>query len=448
MPPPTVRIAAAVASASPDLVVEAAARIGALPSTWPFLPAASSLLEGRALSFVESLFDRSPYVNLSIAEKEELAQYLALSTACHVLDGWRYISQAAFAFLSASRAQALHLAYYAELRAALAILAYSGIGILNKKHFALTGSGDVVWFQGATHVKAWEGIDTWSRQSSHGLEVVRCFSCLGLTGEEWATASGATSQAVGEYWVNHWSIDLHSLDKDKELRNEASYRPNFRANALASTSQDELRFVRDLSSGSIPVDVGQFDIVDRAVIYDLCRKSYNLLHDPPTKATLSKFWSDIVEWIVAHKGRSKGEADAIVSAIRTASQKPGGNLVRKADRKKQNVPAVFSRAFLLLRLSSALLRMQWEETRRRNPSQPWQGSLILDYVSHSLLCSRMAPTRDFTVLGADQEDAIDRVDVWMGKNTSFDPYGLWRSEADALVSICRFERVGALAAAL
>jgi hypothetical protein len=65
-----------------------------------------------------------------------------------------------------------------------------------------------------------------------------------------------------------------------------------------------------------------------------------------------------------------------------------------------------------------------------------------------LLCSRAAPTRDFTVLGADQEEAIDRVDGWLSNNSSFDPYGLWRSEADALVSLCRFERVGVLAAAL
>jgi len=129
MPAPTVSVGDAVLVADSDFVIEAAARLGTAPD-WPFLAAGSSLLDGRARTFVEAIFNQTPYAGPSAAERDELAQYLALSSAAHVLDGWRYIAQSSMAFLSGSRTQALHLAYYAELRAGLAILAQSGIGIL------------------------------------------------------------------------------------------------------------------------------------------------------------------------------------------------------------------------------------------------------------------------------------------------------------------------------
>ena len=130
-----------VLTASTGPVVDAAARLGVNPE-WPFLPVTSSLPDGKALRFIESLFGQNP----NLAQVDELAEYLALSSACHAIDGWRYISQSAFAFLNGSRTQALHLAYYAELRAALSILSRSGIGVLKYKHFALTAGRGVTWF--------------------------------------------------------------------------------------------------------------------------------------------------------------------------------------------------------------------------------------------------------------------------------------------------------------
>ncbi len=184
MPGPTVTVNHAVATAGSDLVIQAAAQLGTGTPKWPFLALPSSLLDGQALFFVESLFNRTPYVGPSPGEKDELGQYLALSSAAHVFDGWRYIAQSSLAFLAGSRTQALHLAYYAELRAGLAILAQSGIGILKTIHFALTPAGDVLWFRGPTHRKVWEAIDSWASQPAHGLEVVQCFSCLGVTADE------------------------------------------------------------------------------------------------------------------------------------------------------------------------------------------------------------------------------------------------------------------------
>lgn len=448
MPPLKVSVLDAVSNASSEPVIDAASQLGVAQPSWPFLPISSSILEGRALKFAESLFDQNPYVNPSAPQFAELTQYLALATACHVLDGWRYISQSALAFLSGARTAALHLAYYAELRAALGILTHSGVGILKDKHFAVTSSRHVLWFRGSTHIKAWEALDSWAGQSANGLEVVNSFSSLGLVGEEWALATGATASTVGEYWIKNWSIDLHSLKVDKELRNEASYRPNLRSSAFALPSDADIQFVRDVAFATSPVDYGQLDIVNRAVIYDLCRKSYRLLNDPPAKASFDKFWEGVVLWIVLQKGKAEGDAREIVKSLRGAFYERGGRLVISADMKNEGITGVFSRAFLLLRLASALLRYQWLETRKRKTPQDWQDKLILDYVCHSLVSDGSSPTKDYSILGADQEQAISDVDEWLQSNLAFNPYIIWNDRTQALVNLCRFERAGAMAVAL
>lgn len=444
----TVKLSDAVTAASSELVTQAAAQLGTTAHSWPFLAAASSLREGRALKFIESLFYRDPYVAPSPAEITELAEYLALSSASHVLDGWRYVSQAALAFLSGSRMQGLHLAYYAELRAALAILSRAGVAILRYKHFTITASGEVRWFNGKTHSAAWDALSCWADQPGHGLEVVKCFSSSGLTGEEWAAASGARVEDVAESWIRDWSIDLHLLKGDSEIRNEASYRPNLRSVALALTSQNDVRFVRDVSLGCSPIDSGQFDNLDKAVIYDLCKTAYRLTHGQRNAAEYAKYWRSIARRLVVEKGLEAEAANQVVNSVRKALCGPARSLVMRARKANEDFTGVFSRAFLLLRLASALLRLQWKETRLRKAAQPWQDTLILDYVSHSLVCDHGVPTRDYTILRADQDEAIEQLDQWLTTKAPFNPYTMWIDQSKSLASLCRFERVGAVAVAL
>ncbi len=253
---------------------------------------------------------------------------------------------------------------------------------------------------------------------------------------------------VAEHWIKNWSIDLHSLVADTELRNEASYRPNLRGSALMSMSEMDLRFIRDMSFATSPLNLGEFDVVDRAVINDLCRKSYRLLYDPPNKTTLVTFWEQITEWIKSNKGKTEEEAKEVVRSVRGSVHEPGGNLVINAKMKNEGLKGVYSRGFLLLRLASALLRSQWEETRRRRSPQDWQDRLILDYVVHALLCDSSSPSKDYTILFADQEEAIGEVDDWLGTHSPFNPFEFWKQRSGSVVELCRFERSGAVAVAL
>ncbi len=70
-----------------------------------------------------------------------LASYIAASSTIHCMDGWSYAARAVEAELSGDIDAARHLAYYAELRAAMSILAGAGVGVFHNQHFALRVNG-------------------------------------------------------------------------------------------------------------------------------------------------------------------------------------------------------------------------------------------------------------------------------------------------------------------
>jgi len=64
----------------------------------------------------------------------ELIDYIAASAPAHLIDGWSYLGRATDAVLRGDLSAAIHLGYYAELRAAMSLLASEGIGVFSTAH--------------------------------------------------------------------------------------------------------------------------------------------------------------------------------------------------------------------------------------------------------------------------------------------------------------------------
>ena len=77
-----------------------------------------------------------------------LAQYISASSLLHSSDGWSYLGKALLSILRGDPHRAVHLAYYAELRAAVSLLATEGIGIFNNRHFVIDAPGSVARMHG------------------------------------------------------------------------------------------------------------------------------------------------------------------------------------------------------------------------------------------------------------------------------------------------------------
>jgi hypothetical protein len=438
-------ISVAVAQASEQPVLDAAARLGHANSAWPFLPASSQIVERKALKFIETRYDKPMILP---AEKSEMASYLALSASCHALDGWRYLAEAAFALLRGARNQALHLAYYAELRAALSILAGSGIGILNQKHFVLTNTGDVVWTkERRTHDAAWECLAKWASIPANARPVVEALQAFGYTGLDWAEACSVSTSpdAIATHWLSNWSIDLKVFNKDKDARNEASYRPDLQIHALNPLSRKELEIVRHVSAASDRSSYGSFDETDIRLTFDLCSKACELRFGDSSKKHMDMMLSDVFRWLVVKENIEKPQALAMIRVIKAAPQSQAGNVLAAASPNDHHPVAIFSRAFLLLRLASALKRRAWTRISSlvAGGVAEWQGKLLKDYGVNAHLWEKGTAPTQLADLDVDRGAADEDIDNWIGRNSkkAFSGFRLWDEQSQSLTKLCRFERI-------
>ena len=66
-----------------------------------------------------------------------LAEYIACSIPLHLADGWTFLARGLDAIKAGDSDSAIHMAYYAELRAAMSLLAGDGVGVFRSRHVAI-----------------------------------------------------------------------------------------------------------------------------------------------------------------------------------------------------------------------------------------------------------------------------------------------------------------------
>ncbi|MGE0305441.1 MAG: hypothetical protein AB7Q27_06760 [Acidimicrobiia bacterium] len=164
----------------------------------------------------------------SINDKH-LVEYIAASVPIHAIDGWSYLGRALSAHMAGDVFAARHLAYYAELRAAMCLLATQGIGVFNKRHFVVTSrsGAQVVTGGGGTHVFAWDALKWWAAtpQASNVIgDVIEPYQVKLRTWLAGATGYAAWAP-VAQDWIQNLGVDLNRAANDQRSRNEASYRP-------------------------------------------------------------------------------------------------------------------------------------------------------------------------------------------------------------------------------
>lgn len=470
----------AVARASPDVIVAAGARLTLGEASYPFLSAASSLRKGDADSFINDRLANGP----AARDVEEFADFLVLGSSFHLLEGWRYLSKAAYALLNASRASALHLAYYAELRAARSILAGAGICVRDTWHFAITSNGTAVPFgaprqsvsrppstlppvaaQGltrccpasgfggmapqsvapleqpiSTHVAASDALKAWATIPANGNRVIDACRALRLQGVDWVDASRTTASRsqLAEYWMTNWSIDLSSLIADSRLRNQASYGVDISSSALEAMKKEELAFVLSASMSSVFEDDGKLDRLDVALLHDFCIKSGKLLYGQNKQ----QIWTRLRQWLSTRGGLNRFDAKALVKRVQEAAGTPAGMILKRARRENRGVDGVFCRAYLLLRLASTMLRWLWREIRLKSPKgeADWQSALLKQFALCSHLTSPDNMPASYADFQEDQQVAIDDTTEWLANNP-FSPYELWKHQGHNLREVSRLERI-------
>lgn len=234
-----------------------------------------------------NVYERNPNdriatdVDQSSIRPRQLADYLAASAVGHCGDGWGYIGRALVATAVGDGDVARHLAYYAELRAALSLLASEGIGVFDRSHAVATGYNGARGFRGqGTHVMTWQILDWWIGRPSATQLLSDIVKPEGVPVNQWISQipSAGPWEALGGSWMRQWGLDLRNLAADRVQRNAASYRPSVLPPSARLASSETAKFLSSWWELFVPQGYGAFDKLDRHLLRHAIHQGFKSPH--------------------------------------------------------------------------------------------------------------------------------------------------------------------------
>jgi hypothetical protein len=295
----------------------------------------------------------------TIRRPKQLAQYIAASALLHCTDGWSYLGKAVFSLLRGDPHRSRHLAYYAELRAAISLLATQGIGVFSRRHVVVDGPNSVAPVDSklGTHVFAWECLEFWSGLATSGDLFAKIVRPHGRTLDDWFAPHGGPTVVAhqAQAWLLQWGLDLKLPIKDREARNESSYRPDGIPRAWSIETASTLRLVKDLWLALEPSTESLFGEIDRQVLRISLEKVFRAqagIEPEPASAQYRAF----VTRTIANQSFGAGPSEQWERFLLRQSSPLDGSLFAFSsvapDAEYQGHAAVISRAALLLRMAS------------------------------------------------------------------------------------------------
>lgn len=307
---------------------------------------------------------------LSPTEPETSPAALAVEALLHLTEGWRFLSAALSSMLANAPAQAVHFAYYAELRAAISLLSSHGMRVYNRDNSYLERGGTSKvppWQKTPTHTVVWKLWEAWATTPAAESLLLQLKILPSVT-------VGDLKASVGRVAANptltRWALDL-AMGQEHTARNEASYEtPTARAPLQAMQASD-FEFVRDLWALAEPTGYGlSFE-------QELVRYLVNaeLLDDAvATDDAARTAWR---QRLIADLERTTGTPIATLTAFfdGSASPSPIFQLAFDSDVKPSNMIA---RAFFLLRLAT-LMPNDALASYPATPAKDW----LKDWLEHA-----------------------------------------------------------------
>ena len=299
-------------------------------------------------------------------DDKALAEYIALSAVQHGFDGWAYWGRAVAAEISGDSNVASHLGYYAELRAAKAILASEGIGLFSTTVAVVDGAGQcaVNRGNGTAHQVLWKILEEWSNGNADGI-VFRLLKPFGYSIADWLGHFSGSSSPVAEDWLRTWGLDLRALASDKDSRNVASYEPSGCPPTLRENSGTSLDHITKLWRSCEPTGTGASLALDRLILRATLETVFQNSHQYRRSARQARKQYGaklrrVVESLSLGKPNPMGQPDhQRVLRFLDPQKIPEAMDIfeiakrNSAARTKTHVGEVLSRAVLLLRLATA-----------------------------------------------------------------------------------------------
>ena len=394
------------------------------------------------------LSDRNPYIrnsikkinkdhgNKKISNHRQLSEYVAASAIVHCFDGWSYLGRALEAEMAGDPDAARHLGYYAELRAAMSILAGDGIGVFQNRHIIVTANQECVFLNyGTTHTFAWEALKAWANlQRGHDtlFQVIRPGN---LPLQDWLNQFNASAHFIASQWLQQWGLDLSRLTKDREARNLASYRPTAFTSSGPQLADNTMEAILRFWEICDPGPSGGFPVLD----LHLLRRSLALVSKQIGYGRGKKNnYENRLNMMLNALNPQGLSRDQCKEFLKYSDLKNTHQILQYADGRKdsshpEHSKQVLARATLLLRVatgSSADLLDAAGLDFRRDLEFWWSSAPVR---------RRLWPEDDepasFIDLWQDVDDAIGAVGQWPQ-----DYYTLWSNHAREAATLATTER--------
>ncbi len=287
-----------------------------------------------------------------------LAQYIAASAPLHLLDGWTYLGRAADAVGRGDATTARHLAYYAELRAALALLATEGIGVFSNRHFVVgaTATAAKLRYDRGTHQATWLMLEHWATLQKSMDVVGQVIAPYAIPLAEWTRQfrTPGSLHALSIRWLKTWGLDLHRLAEDRVSRNEASYNPTTMVASPEAEPRRCFDFLCNLWALCEPSTEDRFPKLDLFLLRRTLEAAFHAVTGSTHRARPSVFRGDIDRMLA---GLGLNGTPGIGDFLLRRST-PNDPAVLLEAEKQERPPApyhhlqVCARALLLLRLAT------------------------------------------------------------------------------------------------
>lgn len=391
------------------------------------------------------IVDNNPcYLKMNISNtnstNNDVVNYISALSLMHCLDAWKFIGRAFQSVTSGDSPTACHLAYYAELRAAISILASQGIAIFRDhytivktdgtyEHCQLLGENGIVK---GTHEIAWIllGRLCYDTNFTEILSRIICVDDYELN--DFLQDFGYANSSLKEFWsksLSEWGIDLKLMNQERNRRNTASYLPNWFIRKQDSPFKEVVKF----SSGiwkNLEYSNESFTNLDRA----LFKKTLEALRR-------SKHWTEQdyfmeLDKVLKIKGISQN-----FSLYEYLHKNDNPDFLNQAGNQNPKLfpgyeISMMSRAVLLSRIALGTVKLLLDDC---NSLPAGVNNILLEYGTRQGIFDRAF---DINMdLYADIEDIIVKADKWYTQTTKATPndWNLFSKEGANIMT--SFERI-------
>ncbi|BAU52542.1 hypothetical protein [Mucilaginibacter gotjawali] len=362
----------------------------------------------------------------------EIVNYIATSACIHCFNGWSYLSSSINSLLEGDYGNAIHSAYYAELRGITSFLASQGIGVFNGNNVIIDQLGvahEATPKKLQTHVFAKQAFDEWLNNPANSETLLKSFIIENSSLSDWMVATGfSTDMAprLASIWLQDWSIDLSVINTEQKLRNYVSYNPqNFDLSIVrgADNIRDRVSFIVELWKLCSPNEIFPNSIL---------RNTYEMLYSNLFSMNLTeldrvKDWNPILTAL--GKNPADNRSDFIIQFLLRQIE-PANNIVFDyANSVRYSVPVlehetnpigIISRACLILLVNTKIV----ESMLKQSGTTKADLRFWFDNIGLKLgYWNAGAEPYLLSDLWSDVELELDSLEAWVSNpSTIFTPY--------------------------